>query len=44
LYSFFMREHYLFACLEEVDAYEIIIKNNHCSIYYNDIFYDHFHY
>jgi hypothetical protein len=27
--------------LEEVDAYEIIIKNNHCSIYYNGIFYAH---
>jgi hypothetical protein len=25
--------------LEEVDGYEIIIKNKHCSIYYNDIFY-----
>jgi hypothetical protein len=27
--------------LEEVDGYEIIIKNKHCSIYYNDIFYAH---
>jgi hypothetical protein len=26
------------SCLEEVDGYEIIIKNKHCSIYYNDIF------
>jgi hypothetical protein len=25
--------------LEEVDDYEIIIKNKHCSIYYNGIFY-----
>jgi hypothetical protein len=25
--------------LKEVDGYEIIIKNKHCSIYYNDIFY-----
>jgi hypothetical protein len=29
------------SCLEEVDGYEIIIKNKHCSIYYNDIFYAH---
>jgi hypothetical protein len=29
------------SCLEEVDCYEIIIKNKHCSIYYNDIFYAH---
>jgi hypothetical protein len=28
-------------CLEEVDRYEIITKNNHCSIYYNGIFYAH---
>jgi hypothetical protein len=28
-------------CLEEVDGYEIIIKNKHCSIYYNSIFYAH---
>jgi hypothetical protein len=28
-------------CLEEVDGYEIIIKNKHCSIYYNGIFYAH---
>jgi hypothetical protein len=28
-------------CLEEVDGYEIIIKNKRCSIYYNDIFYAH---
>jgi hypothetical protein len=28
-----------FSCLEEVDGYEIIIKNKCCSIYYNDIFY-----
>jgi hypothetical protein len=27
--------------LEEVDAYEIIITNNHCSIHYNGIFYVH---
>jgi hypothetical protein len=26
---------------EEVDGYEIIIKNNRCSIYYNGIFYAH---
>jgi hypothetical protein len=25
------------SCLEEVDGYEIIIKNKHCSIYYNCI-------
>jgi hypothetical protein len=30
------------SCLEEVDGYEIIIKNKHCSIYYNGIFYAHF--
>jgi hypothetical protein len=30
-----------YLCLEEVDGYEIIIKNNCCSIYYNDIFYVH---
>jgi hypothetical protein len=29
------------SCFEEVDGYEIIIKNKHCSIYYNDIFYAH---
>jgi hypothetical protein len=29
------------SCLEEVDGYEIIIKNKCCSIYYNDIFYAH---
>jgi hypothetical protein len=29
------------SCLEEVDGYEIIINNKHCSIYYNNIFYDH---
>jgi hypothetical protein len=29
------------SCLEEVDGYKIIIKNKHCSIYYNDIFYVH---
>jgi hypothetical protein len=28
-------------CLEQVDGYEIIIKNKCCSIYYNDIFYTH---
>jgi hypothetical protein len=28
-------------CLEEVDGSEIIIKNKHFSIYYNDIFYAH---
>ena len=27
--------------LEEIDGYEIVIKNKHCSIYYNDIFYAH---
>jgi hypothetical protein len=27
--------------LEEVDGYEIIIKNKRCSIYYNGIFYTH---
>jgi hypothetical protein len=27
--------------LEEGDGYEIIIKNKHCSIYYNGIFYAH---
>jgi hypothetical protein len=27
------------SCFEEVDGYEIIIKNMSCSIYYNDIFY-----
>jgi hypothetical protein len=26
------------SCLEEVDAYKIIIKNKCCSIYYNGIF------
>jgi hypothetical protein len=26
------------SCLEEVDGYEIIIKNKRCSIYYNGIF------
>jgi hypothetical protein len=30
------------SCLEEVDGYEIIIKNKCCSIYYNDIFYVHY--
>jgi hypothetical protein len=29
------------SCLEEVDGYEIIIKNKRCSIYYNDILYAH---
>jgi hypothetical protein len=29
------------SCLEEVDGYEIIIKNKHCSIYCNGIFYAH---
>jgi hypothetical protein len=29
------------SCLEEVDGYEIIIKNKHCSIYYNVIFHAH---
>jgi hypothetical protein len=29
------------SCLEEVDGYEIIIKNKRCSIYYNDIFYNY---
>jgi hypothetical protein len=27
--------------LEEVDGYEIIVKNKLCSIYYNNIFYSH---
>jgi hypothetical protein len=30
------------SCLEEVDGYEIIIKNKCCSLYYNDIFYAHY--
>jgi hypothetical protein len=29
------------SCLEEVDGYEIIIKNKNCTIYCNDIFYAH---
>jgi hypothetical protein len=29
------------SCLEEIDGYEIIIKNKHYSIYYNGIFYAH---
>jgi hypothetical protein len=29
------------SCLEEVDGYEITIKNKRCSIYYNGIFYAH---
>jgi hypothetical protein len=29
------------SCLEDVDGYEIIIKNKCCSIYYNGIFYAH---
>jgi hypothetical protein len=29
------------SCLEEVDGYEIIIKNKRCLIYYNSIFYAH---
>jgi hypothetical protein len=29
------------SCLEEVDGYEIIIKNKCCSIYYNGIFHAH---
>jgi hypothetical protein len=29
------------SCLEEVDGYEIIIKNKRCSFYYNGIFYAH---
>jgi hypothetical protein len=29
------------SCLEEVEGYEIIIKNKRCSIYYIDIFYAH---
>jgi hypothetical protein len=29
------------SCLEEVDGYEIIIKIQHCSIYYNRFFYAH---
>jgi hypothetical protein len=31
-----------FPGLEEVDGYEIIIKNKHCLIYYNGIFYAHY--
>jgi hypothetical protein len=27
------------SCLEEINGYEIIIKNKRCLIYYNDIFY-----
>jgi hypothetical protein len=27
------------SCLEEVYGYEIIVKNKHCSIYYNGILY-----
>jgi hypothetical protein len=30
------------SCLEEVDGYEIIIKNKYCLIYYNGIFYAHY--
>jgi hypothetical protein len=30
-----------YSCLEEVDSYEIIIKNKRYSIYYNGIFYAH---
>jgi hypothetical protein len=30
------------SCLEEADGYEIIIKNKHGSIYYNDISYAHY--
>jgi hypothetical protein len=30
-----------YSWLEEVDGYEIIIKNKCCSIYYNGIFYAH---
>jgi hypothetical protein len=29
------------SCLEEVDGFDIIIKNKHCTIYYNGIFYAH---
>jgi hypothetical protein len=29
------------SCLEEVDGYEIKIKNKCCSIYYNGILHDH---
>jgi hypothetical protein len=29
------------SCLEEVDGYEIVIKNKCCSIYCNDILYAH---
>jgi hypothetical protein len=29
------------SCLEEIDDYQIIIKNKRCSIYYNGIFYAH---
>jgi hypothetical protein len=30
------------SCLEQLDDYEIIIKNKRCSIYYNNIFYAHY--
>jgi len=29
------------SCLEEVDGYEIVIKNKRCSIYFNNILYAH---
>jgi hypothetical protein len=29
------------SCFEEVDGYDIIIKNKRCSIYYNGFFYAH---
>jgi hypothetical protein len=29
------------SCLEEIDGYEIVIKNKCCLIYYNGIFYAH---
>jgi hypothetical protein len=30
------------SCLEQVDGYEIVIKNKRCSIYYNNILYTHY--
>jgi hypothetical protein len=29
------------SCLKEINGYEIIMKNKHCPIYYNGIFYSH---
>jgi hypothetical protein len=41
LYSCLCKNIISSSCLEEVDGYEIIIKNKRCSIYYNSIFYVH---